>query len=57
VVRASRADPLALERMPERFLLECAFRGRQSKKLQCAVLAAAALHGGAEPDLLDAVAW
>jgi hypothetical protein len=54
---ASRADPVALERMPERFLPECAFRGRQNKKLQFAVLAAAALRGGAEPDLLDEVAW
>jgi hypothetical protein len=54
---ASRADPLALEGMPERFLPECAFRGRENKKLQFAVLAAAALHGGAEPDLLDEVAW
>jgi hypothetical protein len=32
-------------------------RGRQNKKLQFAVLAAAALHGGTEPDLLDEVAW
>jgi hypothetical protein len=53
----SRADPLALEGMPERFLPEFAFRGRQNKKLQFAVLAAAALRGGAEPDLLDEVAW
>jgi hypothetical protein len=54
---ASRADPLALEGMPERFLPECAFRGRENKKLQFAVLAAAALRGGAEPDLLGEVAW
>jgi hypothetical protein len=54
---ASSADPLALEGMPERFLPECAFRGRQNKKLQFAVLAAAALRGGAEPDLLGEVAW
>jgi hypothetical protein len=54
---ASRADPLALERLREQFLPECAFRGRQNKKLQYAVLAAAALHGGTEPDLLDEVAW
>src|ERR1700730_1644360 len=53
---ASRADPLALERMPERLLPECAFRGRQNRRLQFAVLAAA-LRGGAEPDLLDEVAW
>jgi hypothetical protein len=54
---ASRAGPLALEGMPERFLPECAFRGRQNKKLQFAILAAAALRGGAEPDLLGEVAW
>jgi hypothetical protein len=53
---ASRADPLALAGMPERFLPECAFRGRQNKKLQFAVLAAAALRGRAEPDLLDEAA-
>jgi hypothetical protein len=54
---ASRADPLALEQMRERFLPECAFRGRQNKKLQFAILAAAALRGGTEPDLLDEVTW
>ena len=54
---ASREEPLALEGMRERFLPECTFRGRQNHKLQFAVLAAAALHGGAEPDLLDEVAW
>jgi hypothetical protein len=54
---ASRANPLALEGLQQRFLPECAFRGRQNKKLQFAVLSAAALHGGAEPDLLDEVAW
>jgi hypothetical protein len=54
---ASRADPVALEGLPERFLPECAFRGRQNNKLRYAVLAAAALHGGTEPDLLEEVAW
>ena len=54
---ASRADPLPLEGLRERFLPECTFRGRENKKLQYAVLAAAALHGGTEPDLLDEVAW
>ena len=53
---ASRAEPLALEGMPERFLPECAFRGRENKKLQFAVLVAAALRGGAGPDLLGEVA-
>ncbi len=54
---ASRAAPLTLEGMRERFLPECTLRGRQNKKLQFAVLAAAALRGGTEPDLLDEVAW
>jgi hypothetical protein len=55
-VRASRSEPLALEGMRERLLPELAFRGRQNKKLQFAILAAAALRGGTEPDLLDEVA-
>ena len=54
---ASRADPLPLEGLRGRFLPECTFRGRQNRKLQYAVLAAAALHRGTDPDLLDEVAW
>jgi len=54
---ASRAEPLALEGLHERFLPECAFRGRQNAKLRYAVLAAAAVHGGTEPDLLEEVAY
>ena len=50
---ASRAEPLPLEGLRERFLPECAFRGRQNAKFRYAVLAAAAVHGGTEPDLLD----
>jgi len=55
--RASRTNPLQLEGLRERFLPEVSFRGRQNKKFQYAVLAAAALHGGTEPDLLEEVAW
>jgi len=54
---ASRAGPLPLEGLRERFLPETAFRGRQNHKLQYALLAAAALRGGTEPDLLNEVAW
>jgi hypothetical protein len=54
---ASRADPLPLEGIHERFLPERTLRGRENTKLQSAVQAAAALHGGTEPDLLDEVAW
>ena len=53
---ASRADPLPLEGLRERFLPERAFRGRQNSKFQYAVLAAA-LQGGTEPDLLEEVGW
>src|SRR5262249_42392800 len=38
---ASQADPVSLEGMRERFLPECSFRGRENRKLQFAVLAAA----------------
>jgi hypothetical protein len=54
---ASRADPLPLEGMRERFLPEFSRRSRDRRELQYAVLAAAAVHGGTEPDLLDEVAW
>jgi hypothetical protein len=54
---ASQSDPVPLEGMRERLLPECSFRGRDKGKLQFAVLASAALRGGAEPDLLDEVAW
>jgi len=55
--RASRANPLPLERLRERFLPERAFRGRQNPKFQYALLAAAALQGGTEPDLLEEIGW
>ncbi len=54
---ASRAGPLPVEGLRERFLPECTFRGRRNTMLRYAVLAAAALHGGTEPALLDEVAW
>ena len=38
-------------------MAECTLRGRQNKKLQYAILVAAALRGGTEPGLLDEVAW
>jgi hypothetical protein len=53
--KASRADPLPLEELRERFLPEAAIRGRENAKLQYAVLAAAAVGGGTEPDLLAEV--
>ncbi|MFZ0755415.1 MAG: hypothetical protein WAN00_16745 [Trebonia sp.] len=52
---ASRAEPLPLEGLRERSLPEATFRGRQNAKFQYAVLAAAGVHGGTEPDLLDEV--
>jgi hypothetical protein len=54
---ASRAAPVALEGIADGFLPECTFRGRDKRKLRFAVLAVAALHGGAEPDLLEEVVW
>jgi hypothetical protein len=54
---ADMVEVLSLEGLRERFLPEAAFRGRQNAKLQYAVLAAAAIHGGTEPDLLEEVAF
>jgi hypothetical protein len=52
-----RAHPVDLEGIREGFLPEVDLRGRDRRKLQFAVLAAAAQHGGVEVDLLDEVAW
>jgi hypothetical protein len=54
---ASRAGPLPLQGLRERFLPGAAFRGRRNAKFRYAVLAAAGVCGGTEPDLLDEVAW
>ncbi len=54
---ASRTDPVGLEGIREGFLPECKLRGQDKRRLQFAILSAAALHGGAEPDLLEEVAW
>jgi hypothetical protein len=49
--------PIAYEGLREKFIPECDFRGRENRKIQYAVLVAAAAHGGLEPDVLDEVAW
>jgi len=56
VVRSQPGRVAVLEGLRQRFLPEAAFRGRQNAKLQYAVLAAAAVHGGTDPELLDEVA-
>ena len=53
----SRPTRAGIRVQRERYLPECDFRGRQNAKLQYAVLAAAAVHGGTEPDLPNEVAW
>jgi hypothetical protein len=54
---ASRAEPVSLEGLREQFLPECALRGRRNKKLQYAVLAAAALHGGKAAFAVSQAGW
>jgi hypothetical protein len=55
---AGPAGPLPLEGLRERFLPEGTFRGRQNARLRYAVPAAAAVHGGTEPDLPgEAASW
>jgi hypothetical protein len=54
---ASRTDPLSLEGSGTASCPSAHSAADQNKKLQYAVLTAAALHGGTEPDLLDEIAW
>jgi hypothetical protein len=57
LVHGQPGRPAALEGLRERFLPERTFRGWQNSKLEYAVLAAAALHGGTEPDRHDKATW
>ena len=50
-------QPIPYEGLREKFLPECDFRGQENRKIQYAVLTAAAARGGLEPDLLDEVIW
>lgn len=54
----SRATPVDFEGIVERHLAEHQISGNTARqKMRYALFAAAALHGGARPDLLEDVAW
>jgi hypothetical protein len=53
----TRRQSLSHEEFRERFLADHKFSGREHQKLRYAMLAAAAVHGGVEPDLLDEVPY
>jgi len=55
---AAPADPIDCEGIRERFLPEHPFSGKtQHHKSKYAISAAAMIHGGVYPDLLDDAAW
>jgi hypothetical protein len=55
---ATAADPIDLEGIRERFLPDYPFSGKtQHYKSKYAISAAAMIHGGVYPDLLDDAAW
>jgi hypothetical protein len=55
---ATMADPIDFEKIRERFLPEHRFSGKnQHYKSKYAITAAAVIHGGVYPDLLDDAAW
>ena len=55
---ATPADPIDCEGIRERFLADYPFSGKtQHHKSKCAISAAAMIHGGVYPDLLDDAAW
>ncbi len=53
----SRDQPVSEDALGKRYLPECQFRGRDNRQIRYAVLAAAAVHGGVELDLLEEVAY
>ena len=52
-----RNSPISEERLVERYLPECRFRGRDNHKIRYAILAAAATHRGIDVDLLEEVIY
>jgi hypothetical protein len=55
---ATPEDPVDLERIRDRFLSDFPFSGKtQHYKSKYAISAAAMIHGGVYPDLLDDAAW
>ena len=56
-MRGQPGRPAALGGTPRAVLARVHIPRPGNTKLRYAVLATAALHGGAEPDLLDEVAW
>lgn len=54
---AASAGPIDYEGLRERHLPEVTFHGKDNRRIQFAVLCAAALAGGLEPDLLEEVYW
>ena len=53
----SPAQPIGEAGLIETHLPECEFKGRDNHKIRYAILAAAAIHGGVQPDLLEEVVY
>ena len=54
---ASREHPVDYSDIRARFLPECEFRKSEHRKSHFALHAAAMIHGGVQPDLLEEVGW
>lgn len=57
VAGASREHPVDYTDIRARFLPECEFRKSDHRKSHFALHAAAMIHGGVQPDLLEEVVW
>jgi hypothetical protein len=57
VAGVEREPGVAYRELLSTYLPEVAFRGKEHRRIQYAVLTAHAVHGGLEPDLLDEVTY
>jgi hypothetical protein len=57
VAGVSRDRPVEYRNMVERFLAECELRGGDHRKSHFVLHAAAMIHGGIRPDLLEELSW
>lgn len=57
IAEVERSHPISYENLLATFLPEAAFRGKENRNIQYAILTAFAVRGGLEPDLLEEVTY
>lgn len=57
IAEVERSHPVSYENLLSTFLPEAAFKGKENRYIQYAILTTFAIRGGLEPDLLEEVTY